>query len=163
MIDVGPIPCSPDTDGEHRLPDRPGHGHDHVRAPGGTGLEIGSYAHRAILHDPDDIPSIEESALTPTEFPFTQEDFDLQMEQALELMPAILGDESVGIKYAINGLLSLTPDGMPMLGETPEVQQLWSAAAVWVKEGPASGSSSPSGWCTATPHIDPHSSDIARF
>ena len=105
----------------------------------GTGLEIGSYAHRPILHDPAEIPSIEESALSPTEFPFTQDDFELQMEQALELMPEIVGDESVGIKYAINGLLSLTPDGLPLLGETPEVKGLWSAAAVWMKEGPGVG------------------------
>ena len=54
-------------------------------------------------------------------------------------MPEIVGDESVGIKYAINGLLSLTPDGLPILGETPEVRGLWSAAAVWVKEGPGVG------------------------
>ena len=63
------------------------------------------------------------------------------MEHALELMPEVLGDESVGIKYAINGLLSLTPDGLPLLGETPEVKGLWSAAAVWVKEGPGVGKS----------------------
>ena len=102
----------------------------------GQGLEVGSYAHRPILHDPDEIPSIEEAALSPTELPFTQEDFEQQLEHALELMPEVLGDESVGIKYAINGLLSLTPDGLPLLGETPEVKGLWSAAAVWVKEGP---------------------------
>ena len=59
------------------------------------------------------------------------------MEDALELMPEIVGDETVGVKYAINGLIALTPDGMPLLGETPEVKGLWSAAAVWVKEGPA--------------------------
>ena len=41
----------------------------------GVGLEIGSYAHRSILHDPEEIPSIEEAALSPTEFPFTQADF----------------------------------------------------------------------------------------
>ena len=52
---------------------------------------------------------------------------------AIELME-MLGDAE--IKYAINGLLSLTPDGMPCLGEIPEVRNLWSAAAVWVKEGP---------------------------
>ena len=75
----------------------------------GSGLEVGSYAHRPILHDPEEIPSIEESALSPTELPFTQDDFVQQMEDALELVPEILGDESVGIKYAINGLLSLTP------------------------------------------------------
>ena len=105
----------------------------------GSGLEVGSYAHRPILHDPDEIPSIEESALSPTELPFTEDDFVQQMEHALELMPEIVGDESVGIKYAINGLLSLTPDGLPLLGETPEVKGLWSAAAVWVKEGPGVG------------------------
>ena len=35
---------------------------------------------------------------------------DEQAEHALELMPEIVGDESVGQKYAINGLLSLTVD-----------------------------------------------------
>ena len=74
----------------------------------GGGLEIGSYAHRPIMIDADEIPSIEESALSPTELPFTQQDFELQMEQALELMPEIVGDESVGVRYAINGLLSVT-------------------------------------------------------
>src|SRR3712207_9496769 len=53
--------------------------------------EVGSYAHRPILHDPDEIPSVEEAALSPTEFPFTQDDFALQMEHALELMPEIVG------------------------------------------------------------------------
>src|SRR3970282_674970 len=101
----------------------------------GPGSEIGSYAHRSILHDPEDIPSNEQAALSPTEFPLTKEDFDPQMEDALELRTEIGGDETVGVKYAINGLIALTPDGMPLLGETPEVRGLWSAAAVWVKEG----------------------------
>ena len=43
--------------------------------------------------DADDIPSIAASALSPTELPFTQEDFEPQMEQALELVPEIVGDE----------------------------------------------------------------------
>jgi hypothetical protein len=33
----------------------------------GQGLEIGSYAHRPMLDEPDEIPSIEEAALSPTE------------------------------------------------------------------------------------------------
>ncbi|HQG71250.1 MAG TPA: FAD-binding oxidoreductase, partial [Rhodoglobus sp.] len=85
----------------------------------GSDMEVGSYAHRAILWDPEDIPSIEQSKLSPTELPFTEDDFDPQLEQALELMPELLGDERAEIRYAINGLLSLTPDGYPILGETP--------------------------------------------
>ena len=89
----------------------------------GIGLEVGSYAHRSILHDPEDDPvASSRPRSSPTEFPFTQDDFDPQLEDALELFPEILGDESVGQKYAINGLISLTPDGMPVLGETPEVE-----------------------------------------
>ena len=129
----------------------------------GTSLEIGSYAHRAILYDPEDLPSVEEAALSPTEFPFTQEDFAPQLEHALELMPEIVGDESVGIKYAINGILSLTPDGMPILGETPEVKGLWSAAAVWVKEGPGVGKALAEWMVHGESEIDLHSSDVARF
>src|SRR4029453_15963925 len=129
----------------------------------GSDMEVGSYAHRAILMDADDIPSIAASALSPTELPFTQEDFELQMEQALELIPDILGDERVGIRHAINGLLSLTPDGMPVLGETPEVKGLGVAAAGWIKEGPGVGRTVAEWMTDGKPEIDPHGSDIARF
>jgi glycine cleavage system aminomethyltransferase T len=129
----------------------------------GAELEIGSYAHRPILVDPDDIPSLEASALSPTQLPFTKEDFDPQMEQALGLMPEILSDESVGIRLAINGLLSLTPDGSPILGESPEVRGLWSAAAIWIKEAPGIAKTVAEWMTTGTPEIDPTGSDIARF
>ena len=128
----------------------------------GTGLEIGSYAHRPITLDADDIPSIEESALSPTELPFTQDDFDPQMEQALELMPEIVGDETVGVKYAINGVLSVTYDGMPLLGETPEVRGLWSAAAIWIKEGPGAGKTVAELIVHGESEIDVYESNIAR-
>jgi glycine cleavage system aminomethyltransferase T len=126
-------------------------------------MEVGSYAHRPILHEPDDIPSIEESFLSPTELPFTQEDFDPQLEQALELMPEILGDERAGVRHAINGLLSLTSDGFPLLGETVEVKNLWSAAAVWIKEGPGVGRLIAEWMTHGVSEVDPHHSDISRF
>jgi glycine cleavage system aminomethyltransferase T/glycine/D-amino acid oxidase-like deaminating enzyme len=163
MISVGPVPLFADTPGEISYPIvRDMDTNMYERQHGGD-LEVGSYAHRPILMDADDIPSIDEAALSPTELPFTQDDFDPQMEQALELVPDILGDERVGIRYAINGLLSLTPDGMPLLGETPEVRGLWSAAAIWIKEAPGIARAV-AGWMTdGKPEIDPHASDIARF
>ena len=129
MIDIGPVPRFAGAKKGIEWPIVRDMDTNMYERQDGTGLEIGSYAHRPILHDTEEIPSIEEAALSPTEFPFTEDDFALQMEQALELMPEIVGDESVGIKYAINGLLSLTPDGMPVLGETPEVAGLWAASA----------------------------------
>ncbi|MEO5704080.1 MAG: FAD-dependent oxidoreductase [Candidatus Limnocylindrales bacterium] len=129
----------------------------------GNEFEVGSYAHRTILMDPDDIPSIAESALSPTMLPFTQDDFDPQLEDALELFPDVMGDEKAGVKLAINGLLSLTPDGNPIIGETPEVKGLWSAAAIWIKEAPGIARCVAEWMTDGEPEIDPHGSDIARF
>jgi glycine cleavage system aminomethyltransferase T/glycine/D-amino acid oxidase-like deaminating enzyme len=163
MIDIGPVPRFADAKSAIDYPIVRDMDTNMYERQDGSGLEIGSYAHRPILHDPNEIPSIDEAALTPTEFPFTQDDFAQQMEHALELMPEIVGDESVGIKYAINGLLSLTPDALPLLGETPEVTGLWSAAAVWVKEGPGVGRSVAEWMVHGESEIDVQSSDIARF
>jgi glycine cleavage system aminomethyltransferase T/glycine/D-amino acid oxidase-like deaminating enzyme len=163
MISVGPVPQFADTVGEISFPIvRDMDTFCYERQHGGD-LEVGSYAHRAILYDPEEIPSIAEATLSPTELPFTSDDFDTQLEQALELMPDVLGNPAVGIRYAINGLLSLTPDGAPVLGETPEVSGLWSAAAVWIKEGPGVGRTLAEWMVHGTPEIDPHSSDVARF
>ncbi len=139
MISVGPIPLFAGTSGEIEYPVvRDVDTNMYERQHGGD-LEVGSYAHRPILIDPSEIPSNEEASLSPTELPFTQDDFDPQLAEALELMPELLGDEKVGIRYAINGLISMTPDGHPVLGETPEVGGLWSVAASWIKEGPGIG------------------------
>src|SRR5579871_3704264 len=163
MIDVGPVPHFADSKSHIEFPIVRDMDTNMYERQDGSGLEIGSYAHRPILHDPEEIPSIEESSLSPTELPFTQDDFTKQMEDALELIPDVLNDESVGIKYAINGLLSLTPDGLPLLGEAPEVKGLWSAAAVWVKEGPGVGRAVAEWMTHGESEIDLQSSDIARF
>ncbi len=163
MISVGPVPQLAETVGEISFPIvRDMDTNMYERQHGGD-LEVGSYAHRPILMDADDIPSIAQSALSPTELPFTQEDFELQMEQGLELVPDVLGDERVGIRHAINGLLSLTPDGMPILGETPEVKGLWSAAAIWIKEAPGIARGVAEWMTHGSSEIDLHASDIARF
>jgi glycine cleavage system aminomethyltransferase T/glycine/D-amino acid oxidase-like deaminating enzyme len=163
MIDVGPVPRFSAATSAIEYPILRDMDTNMYERQDGSGLEIGSYAHRPILHDPDDIPSVEEAALSPTEFPFTEDDFIEQMEHALELVPEIVGDESVGVKYAINGLLSLTPDSLPILGETPEVAGLWSAAAVWIKEGPGVGRAVAEWMVRGEPEIDLQASDIARF
>src|SRR6476469_3561712 len=163
MIDIGPVPMFSNATKEVGYPIVRDVDTNMYERQHGNGFEIGSYAHRAILMDADDIPSIAASALSPTMLPFSQEDFDPQLEDALELFPEIVGDESVGVKLAINGLLSLTPDGNPIIGETPEVKGLWSVAAIWIKEAPGIAKAVAEWMTTGEPEIDPHGSDIARF
>jgi len=160
MIDVGPIDVLQETGNEIGYPIvRDMDTFMYERQTAGS-MEVGSYAHRPIFHDPNDIPSIEESRLSPTEMPFTEDDFDEQLEDALEIMPDIL--DGAEIKYAINGLLSLTPDAMPVIGET-EIDNLWSAAAIWIKEGPGTARAVAQWMTNGYPEIDPHHSDISRF
>jgi glycine cleavage system aminomethyltransferase T/glycine/D-amino acid oxidase-like deaminating enzyme len=163
MIDVGPIPELAETHTEIAYPIVRDMDALMYERQSGADLEIGSYAHRPILHEPDEIPSIEEAALSPTQLPFTEDDFDPQMEDALELFGSILNTEGAGVRHAINGLLSLTPDGSPLLGETPEVRGLWSAAAVWIKEGPGVGRMLAQWMTHGHSEIDLHGADISRF
>lgn len=163
MISVGPVPLFASTKGEIEYPiirdmDTNGYERQH-----GSDMEVGSYDHRPILWNPDEVPSNEQAKLSPTEAPFTKEDFDPSLERALELIPDILADPKVGIRHAINGLLSLTPDGFPLLGETPEVKGLWSVAAIWIKEAPGIARAVAEWMTDGKPEIDPTGSDISRF
>ena len=72
-----------------------------------------------------------EAERSPTEMPFTGDDFTPQLGHAREIMGELLAGAEM--EYAVNGLLSLTPDTQQLLGETVEVANLWSAAAVWVR------------------------------
>ncbi len=162
MISVGPCPQLVGTEGEISFPIVRDMDTFCYERQHGADMEVGSYAHRAILHEPEDIPSIEQAKLSPTEMPFTEDDFDPQLEQAYELMPELLGAEGAEIRYAINGLLSLTCDGNPILGES-EVGGLWTASAVWIKEGPGVGRAVAEWMTHGHSEIDLHHSDIARF
>lgn len=162
MISVGPCPQLAEREGEISFPIVRDMDTFCYERQHGADMEVGSYAHRAILHEPEDIPSIEQAKLSPTEMPFTSDDFDPQLEQAYELMPELLGAEGAEMRYAINGLLSLTCDGNPILGESL-VEGLWTAAAVWIKEGPGVGRAVAEWMVDGHSEIDVSHSDIRRF
>jgi glycine cleavage system aminomethyltransferase T/glycine/D-amino acid oxidase-like deaminating enzyme len=162
MISVGPCPQLAEHEGEITFPIVRDMDTFCYERQHGADMEVGSYAHRAILMEPEDIPSIEQAKLSPTELPFTDDDFDTQLEQAYELMPELLGAEGAEMRYAINGLLSLTCDGSPILGES-HVKGLWTASAVWIKEGPGVGRAVAEWMTQGYSEIDVAHSDIARF
>src|SRR5437773_9659123 len=70
MISVGPVPQFADTVGEIKFPIVRDMDTNMYERQHGSDMEVGSYAHRPILWEPDDIPSIEVSPLSPTEQPF---------------------------------------------------------------------------------------------
>ncbi|MDS2173237.1 FAD-dependent oxidoreductase [Nesterenkonia sp. CL21] len=167
MMDLGPIPELAATEEWISLPlvrDMDARMYARQRGPD---LEVGSYAHRPILHEPDEIPPFgAPGQASPTQMPFTAEDFAPQLAHARQLYPELLGEQGrdgVEVTQAINGLLSLTPDGAPLLGETAEVRGLWSAAAVWIKEGPGVGRAVAEWMTDGASEVDVHGADVTRF
>lgn len=163
MISVGPISLLEEDEGEINYPVVRDMDTQMYERPSGNDLEVGSYQHRPILWDVDDIPSIEEAPLSPTQPPLTDDAFEKSMADALELMPEVLDDPEAGIRHEIDGLLSVTPDGMPLLGPMQEVDGLWSCAAIWIKEAPAIGEEMAKWMTRGYPDIDLHSSNVNRF
>ena len=165
MIDVGPIPQLGSTEEWISFPLLRDMDRMMYERQRGADLEIGSYAHRPLLHRPEEIPPVGDhpGQATPTSFPFTEQDFEEQMGHAREMFPQLLSDPEPPRTLAINGLLSLTPDGGALIGELPEVRGLWSAAAVWIKEAAGAGRMLAELLTDGHSEIDPHGADPARF
>jgi 4-methylaminobutanoate oxidase (formaldehyde-forming) len=106
------------------------------------GLVMGGY-------EPNPIPWA--TGGLPSDFQFTLLDSDWDhftpiMQQALERVPALA---TAGVKQLVNGPESFTPDGNFILGQAPEVRNIFvgagfNALPAW---------RSPNGWCTASPRM----------
>jgi len=163
LISVGPISFFEDFDGEINHPVVRDMDTQMYERPSGNDMEVGSYQHRPILWDIEDILSIDEAPRSPTQPPLTDDAFEQSMRDALELMPEVLDDPDAGVRYEIDGLLSVTPDGAPLLGPLQDVDGLWSCAAIWIKEAPAIGEAVAQWMTRGWSDIDLHASNVNRF
>ncbi len=163
LVSVGPIAAFANLPGEIDFPIiRDSDPRIYARRVGGD-MEVGSAGHRPMLWDADRIPSLAEATLTPTELPFTADDFDASLESALELFPSLFDDDRAGIRYAINGLSSMSADGLPIIGEQPEVRGLWSANRVDIKMAPAVARTLAAWLVRGMPDTALQPFDLARF
>jgi glycine cleavage system T protein len=96
---------------------------------------VGNYRHEPRLVDPEDIRPVG-GPEQPSIVGFTPEDFAAARAEAGELLPAMRGVE---YERAFNGLMSFTPDGFPLLGESGRVRGLWLAEAIWVTHAGGAG------------------------
>ena len=97
---------------------------------------IGSYKHEPLPVEPDDILSPAQAKRAPAMMDFTPEHFTVARRVAGELFPAL---RDLDLTDAFNGMFSFTPDGLPILGESPQVNGLWVAEAVWITHGSGVG------------------------
>ena len=120
---------------------------------------IGSYDHEPLLVEPEDV---EESGpgRHPSERPFTPDDFATAREEAGRLLPALRDVELAG---GMNGLMSFTPDGFPLLGEAGGVRGLWLAEAIWVTHAGGAGRALAELMAAGEIGLDMHECDPERY
>jgi glycine cleavage system aminomethyltransferase T/glycine/D-amino acid oxidase-like deaminating enzyme len=129
-------------------------------------LGIGSYAHRPMPVDVEDVPSPAtvlssgEGPVMPSMLPFTEDDFADSWDAAAALLPA-LGESK--LDEGFNGIFSFTPDGFPLLGEHRDVRGFWMAEAVWVTHSAGVARAVAEWLVTGQPHVDVHECDLHRF
>jgi glycine cleavage system aminomethyltransferase T/glycine/D-amino acid oxidase-like deaminating enzyme len=121
---------------------------------------VGSYRHEPIPVDPETLASHTVDGRAPAIRDFVPELFEQPLECARELLPAL---RKVELAHAINGIFSFTPDGMPVLGESPHVRGLWVAAAVWITHAGGVGKTIAEWITSGEPEWDMRECDIARF
>jgi glycine cleavage system aminomethyltransferase T/glycine/D-amino acid oxidase-like deaminating enzyme len=135
---------------------------DPKTAEGGQ-IEWGYYEETSprLVH-PRDLLEKEEARLSPSQRDLDMDQIMAPLERAMELTP-ILGELGYNESHSFNGLLQVTTDGGPSMGESQKVRGLWYAVGIWVKDGPGMGKLI-ADWMTdgRTP-IDHNRIDYSRF
>ena len=132
------------------------------QTPEGGQIEWGYYEEKAprLVH-PSDILSKSEARLSPSQRDLDMEQIIEPLERAMELTP-VLAELGYDEKRSFNGLLQVTTDGGPSIGESPEVRGLWYAESVWVKDGPGTGRVVADWMTDGMTALDHHAIDVAR-
>ncbi|MBN9100943.1 MAG: FAD-dependent oxidoreductase [Pseudonocardia sp.] len=125
-------------------------------------LGIGSYSHRPM---PVSLSGLDEdgeitAAAMPSMLPFTEEDFAPAWEQSRLLLPSL---RTAKIDTGFNGVFSFTPDGGPLIGESPDVAGFWIAEAVWVTHSAGVARAVAQLLVDGRSEIDLHGCDVHRF
>ena len=124
-------------------------------------LEIGSFAHRAIPVNVEEILGVDEATVMPSVQPFTAGDFEAQWLDTQRLMPET---EHTKVSGGMNGLMAFTVDDFPLLGPSRQVKGFWVAEGVWVTHSAGVGKAMAE-WLVDghSASYDLHECDVNRF
>nr|MBX2824094.1 FAD-dependent oxidoreductase [Gammaproteobacteria bacterium] len=135
---------------------------DPTTAEGGM-IEWGYYEEKdPRLCHPRDLQEKEEARLSPSQRDLEMEQIMEPLERAMELTP-ILGELGFDEKRSFNGLLQVTADGGPSIGESANVRGLWYAVSVWVKDGPGTGKVIADWMTDGRTELDHFGIDVSRY
>ena len=133
------------------------------KTPEGGQIEWGYYEEtNPRLCHPRDILEKHEARLSPSQRDLDMEQIIGPLERAMELTP-ILAELGYNEGHSFNGLLQVTTDGGPSIGESRKVRGLWYAVAIWVKDAPGMAKLLVDWMTDGRTVIDHNKIDYARF
>ncbi len=133
------------------------------KTPEGGQIEWGYYeTENPRLVHPRELLEKDQARLSPSQRDLEMDQIMEPLERAMELTP-ILGEIGYNEAYSFNGLLQVTVDGGPSIGESQKVRGLWYAVAIWVKDAPGMAKLLVDWMTDGRTDIDHNSIDYSRF
>ncbi|KAH7140176.1 Dimethylglycine oxidase [Dactylonectria estremocensis] len=96
----------------------------------------------------------------PSRLDFTPQDFEPAWKLSQEMLPVL---KQAQIADGFNGIMSFTPDGGPIFGQSPKLDGFWVAEAVWVTQSGGVARAVAEVLTTGKSTIDMSECELSRF
>jgi len=123
-------------------------------------MGIGSYLHRPLPVESEEILPFDQAEVMPSQQPFTAPEWEPVMDLAGEIMPEL---KNAKITEGMNGMFSFTVDTFPLMGEWNGLKGFWVAEAVWVTHSVGVARATAEWIIDGHPKLAVHECDVNRF
>jgi heterotetrameric sarcosine oxidase gamma subunit len=123
-------------------------------------MGIGSYLHRPLPIESEEILPFDKAEIMPSQMPFTQPEWEPVMDLAAEIMPEL---KTAKLTDGMNGMFSFTVDTFPLMGEWNGLKGFWVAEAVWVTHSVGVARATAEWIIDGHPQLAVHEFDVNRF
>ena len=123
-------------------------------------MGIGSYLHRPLPVESEEILPFDQAEVMPSQLPFTAPEWEPVMDLAGEIMPEL---KDAKITEGMNGMFSFTVDTFPLMGEWNGLKGFWVAEAVWVTHSVGVARATAEWIIDGHPKLAVHECDVNRF
>ena len=137
--------------------------HDLYYREHGERYGVGYYGHRpmpVVASSLGATPAHIDEKSMPSRLEFTPEDFKPAWEESKKLLPAL---QDTKVADGFNGIFSFTPDGRPLIGQSPTLDGFFVAEAVWVTHSAGVARAVAELLTTGRSEIDLADCDLSRF
>jgi heterotetrameric sarcosine oxidase gamma subunit len=125
-----------------------------------NGMGIGSYLHRPLPVESEEILPFDKAEIMPSQMTFTAPEWEPVQGIAGQVLPEL---KDAKIVDGMNGMFSFTVDTFPLMGEWNGLKGFWVAEAVWVTQAVGVARATAEWIIDGHPKLAVHECDVNRF